>query len=112
MLIDQLSPQSNLFAGRDIQIIDMCNYLRENCTEAYAIVLFGSYARRDNKLTSDLDILLLTKEEIGRYRRSDLVSYADLHDTDLIIYTLDKFRESECLLANRIRKEGLVLWKA
>ena len=112
MLIDQLSAQSNIFFDKDEKILTVCKYLCKSCTNPAAVILFGSYARGDNRLTSDLDILLLTNDEIGRDERAELVSYTDLQDVDLVIYTKETFKQSKCLLVERIKKEGVVLWEA
>ena len=48
--------------------------LKEEVEGLCYIILFGSYARGEEKATSDLDILLLTEQEIPREIRGGLSS--------------------------------------
>ncbi len=56
-----------------LQALDILSAVYQNCNQIYAgriqdAILYGSYARGDNKETSDIDILLtadLTQEEIS-----------------------------------------------
>lgn len=80
----------------------------ENCQK---IVLFGSYARADYNATSDLDIMVLTKTEVPRELRGELCSFFDENNADLIFYTTDAFENSQVLLVQRIREEGILLWQ-
>lgn len=75
------------------------------------IILFGSYARGEEKSTSDLDILVLTEQEISREIRGGLSSEFEEENIDLLFYTMKQFELSDCLLVSQIRKEGIVIWK-
>lgn len=75
------------------------------------IILFGSYARGEEKSTSDLDILVLTEQEISREIRGGLSSEFEEENIDLVFYTMKQFELSDCLLVSQIRKEGIVIWK-
>ena len=75
------------------------------------IILFGSHARGEEIATSDLDIMAITKEETERLLRGELCSKFDENNMDLVFYTLEQFRESECLLVQQVKQEGIVLWK-
>lgn len=79
------------------------------------VILFGSCARNQIRVGSDLDLLVITKEVLERDVRgelsSDLEEEKDGISTDVVFYTAQEFRDSECLLVKQIRKEGLLLWE-
>lgn len=75
------------------------------------IVLFGSYARAEYKVGSDLDILILSDDEIPRELRGELCSRFEELNSDLVFYTNDVFYESNSLLVQQIRRDGVLLWK-
>lgn len=75
------------------------------------VILFGSYARGEEKATSDLDLLLLTAEPVERLVRGGLCSSFEEENIDLVFYTTEQFRESECLLVQQVNKEGIIIWK-
>lgn len=75
------------------------------------IILFGSYAKGEEKATSDLDLLVLTEQELPRELRGGLSSEFEEANMDLVFYTVKQFKDSDCLLVSQIRKEGIVIWK-
>jgi predicted nucleotidyltransferase len=89
----------------------MTDMILQTVSGVQKIVLFGSYARFEQTAVSDIDILVLTECEVAREIRGDLCSKFDELNSDLIFYTDEKFRNSDCLLVKQIRKEGVLLWK-
>lgn len=85
--------------------------LKEEVEGIRYIILFGSYARGEEKATSDLDILVLAEQEIPREIRGGLSSEFEEENIDLVFYTMKQFEASDCLLVSQIRKEGIVVWK-
>lgn len=85
--------------------------LKEELDSLHYIILFGSYARGDEKATSDLDLLVLTEQEISREIRGGLCSEFEEENMDLIFYTMKQFEDSDCLLVSEVRKEGIVIWR-
>lgn len=83
----------------------------EQIPEVTRIILFGSYARFEQKATSDLDILALTSTEISRDVRGELCSIFEEKNSDLIFYTKEQFESSNRKIAQEIRKDGILLWK-
>lgn len=81
-----------------------------------AVVLFGSCARNQMTVASDLDLLILTEKPLGQDVRGELSS--DLAEqkkgvaTDLVFYTVAEFESSDCRLVQEIRRDGLILWEA
>lgn len=81
-----------------------------------SIVLFGSYARGDAKVGSDLDIALITKENFTRNDKITIQSLLDDFNNDLEVNLFCTNREKvnntlDILNANYwIREEGIILW--
>jgi predicted nucleotidyltransferase len=76
------------------------------------IILFGSYARMEYHVGSDLDLLVLTDCEISREQRGHLHSVFEEQGADLVFYTVSEIQESTCHFVKEIRKEGVLLWKS
>lgn len=75
------------------------------------IILFGSYARMEQTIKSDLDLMAVTSGHPDRLLRGELCSEFDEENIDLVFYDVDVFRRSDCLLVSQVKKEGIVLWK-
>lgn len=79
------------------------------------LILFGSCARNQMKVGSDIDLLLLTGAPVPQSVRGELSS--DLAEekngvaTDLIFYTLNEFQQADSLFARQIKKDGIMLWE-
>lgn len=76
------------------------------------IILFGSYARMEQTVHSDFDILVLSCEEVPREVRGELCSVFEEMGADLLFYTKQVFSSSETLLVKKVRSEGILLWKS
>lgn len=76
------------------------------------VILFGSYARYEQKATSDLDILALTVWETPRETRGELCSVFNEYNADLIFYTNQSFESSSCLFVTQVKRDGILLWKS
>lgn len=85
--------------------------LTENIPLLEYIILFGSYARADEKATSDIDLLVITGGETERLLRGELCSKFEEENVDLVFYTAEQFTESQCLFVKRVKEEGIVLWR-
>lgn len=75
------------------------------------IVLFGSYARGEEKVGSDYDILALTKKSVDREIQSEFRSEFEEKHADLLFLSNIEFDASDALLVKQIRKDGVLLWK-
>ncbi|MEG1742485.1 MAG: nucleotidyltransferase domain-containing protein [Acetivibrio sp.] len=86
-------------------------YLMETLQRPEYIILFGSYARGEEKAGSDMDLLVITKREVDRILKGKLCSRFEEKNMDLVFYTRDTFQTSQCLLVQQVKQEGIVLWK-
>lgn len=93
---------------------DMTYLLSYQDIEIKQIILFGSCARGDCKVTSDLDILLITKESIQRQIRGDIASELeeelDQVRTDVVFYSEAVFEQSDSLFIKQVRKDGIIIY--
>ena len=81
------------------------------------VILFGSYARGEQQVDSDLDICILVPELT--YRRADMEIDAACAiregfplPMDILLYTHDEFEEKakkKFLVQHQIKNEGIVL---
>lgn len=79
------------------------------------IVLFGSCANGKLKITSDIDLLIITKEKPDQLLRGDIAS--ELAEpirnvaTDAMFYTIDEIKSGKSLFLKQVMEEGIVIWK-
>ena len=94
--------------------MDIDTILKSGVPDITNIILFGSCARGNIKITSDLDLLVLTKEPVNRSVKGELCAACDEAyrkvTTDLVFYTESGFNTSDCLLVRNIKKDGVVVW--
>lgn len=92
-------------------IREKTQYLIKRVPNLEYIILFGSFARMEQTIKSDIDLLAVSSGMPDRLLRGDLCSEFEQENMDLIFYDLDVFRKSDCLFVSQIKKEGIVLWK-
>lgn len=77
------------------------------------VLVFGSVARLDLHVGSDIDLIALTKYELGASVSAHLRSEMELLETgicvDLVVMSEEKFVSSQDRFIARVREEGLVL---
>ncbi|RKI23662.1 nucleotidyltransferase domain-containing protein [bacterium 1xD8-6] len=105
--VEQL-PFGGLVKAQLHDLVQMLIDARIGCEK---IVLFGSYARAEQTVSSDFDILVLSPQHISREIKGELCSKFEEKNSDLIFYRSSDFESSDTLLAERIREEGVLLWK-
>lgn len=88
----------------------LIDYALSKSNKIQKIILFGSTARAERKVTSDLDILFITYCLEDRYIKGDIASFYDMHNADAVFYSEDQLRDSECLFVRQVRKDGVLLW--
>ncbi len=96
--------------SRDLEYI-----LQSNIQNLLFIVLFGSCVNGKIKVTSDIDLMIVTDSRIHRSQKgsiaANLEEAVDGVSTDVIFYTIDDLRNGRSLFLKQIIKEGVVLWK-
>ncbi|NLP34973.1 MAG: nucleotidyltransferase domain-containing protein [Clostridiales bacterium] len=94
---------------------DIDYILKSGINSLEYIVLFGSCANGKLKITSDIDLLIITKEKPDQLLRGDIAS--ELAEpiknvaTDAIFYTIDEIKYGKSLFLKQVIKEGVVIWK-
>lgn len=111
-VIDKLSlpDKINNKLKNDIDFI-----MAQNIKELLYIVLFGSCARLEYNINSDIDLLLITSKELSRIKKGEIRSELDKINgitTDIVFYVKEDFQKSDCLLVRQIKKGGIVLWRS
>ena len=98
------------------KIIEDCQCIFDKSIEDLLyIVLFGSCARGNLDINSDVDLLIITKSMIDREIKIDLDHELDEEkdgvSTDVVFYDLETYLRSEGLLVKEIKKYGKILWE-
>ncbi|MFI3209286.1 MAG: nucleotidyltransferase domain-containing protein, partial [Eubacteriales bacterium] len=82
--------------------------------ELKSIILFGSCARKELRVSSDIDLLVITAEPLERSLRGELASVLeediDHVKTDCIFYTQEQYINSTRIFTQQIKNEGIVLY--
>lgn len=80
------------------------------------IVLFGSCARGNLDINSDVDLLVITKNKIDKNIKMDLHHELDEAiegvSTDIVFYDINTYRQSDCLFIREVKKCGKILWRS
>lgn len=102
-------PYNNNIKSILSEIILHCKSIVPN---SIAVILFGSYARYEQNLYSDLDILVLTDGEFTRLQRGELRNTLEDYKAGLVMFSIKDFFEQKSNLVRQIRKDGVILWQA
>nr|WP_307992764.1 nucleotidyltransferase domain-containing protein [uncultured Niameybacter sp.] len=82
--------------------------------EIEQIILFGSCARGNYKVTSDIDLLMITKESLERYIRGDISSELEEEveqvSTDIVFYSNKIFQEADSLFIKQVKQDGIIIY--
>ncbi len=86
-------------------------------SEPEKIILFGSQARGDSTISSDMDLFIVAHTDLPRYKRP-IPFYRALHGLgvakDIIVYTPDEvedWKTASCSLVATVLGEGKVLYE-
>lgn len=79
------------------------------------ILLFGSCARNSIRVTSDIDLLVITSYPLERTMCGEIASVLeeeiDKVHTDVIFYTHEQYENSTRLFTQQVKREGIVLYE-
>jgi uncharacterized protein len=105
-----------MYKNKDLEIIIKV-ILAE--IEPSQIILFGSYARGDQHELSDIDLMILTEENISRTQKLELIyklqkAFLDLnYKIDLVLKNLgdyNKYKNYIGTINYSVSQKGKVLW--
>jgi predicted nucleotidyltransferase len=106
------------FADRD-KVFDLARktarQIADQNPEVLKILLFGSFARGDYGLRSDLDLLIVLRasDEAAHERLSRFLAYTPMYPTDMLVYTNEELRTrisgGDAFLARALR-ESIQIW--
>ena len=65
----------------------LIDYALSKSNKIHKIILFGSSARAEQKVTSDIDLLFITSGLEDRYAKGDTASFYDMHNADAVFYS-------------------------
>ena len=86
-------------------------------TKAQAVVLFGSYARNQAGMQSDVDLLVIAESDLPRHKRGrqlHLMFKPYPFPMDILVYTpreVEAEREFELSFISRVLREGKRLYE-
>ncbi len=99
------------------KIVDIANQIIK-LTDPKKIILFGSYARNDNKQGSDIDLLVVMPDGTHRRKTAQFL-YKNIHSYgtpfDIIVCTiedLEKHKDNIGLIYKSILADGVILYAA
>ena len=90
----------------------LVDYTNNVVDDVVGIVLFGSYARCEQNMRSDIDICILTKGSFTRLQRGTVSAEYDEYGVDVVMFPVSEFFSSKSKLVKQILKDGVVIWKA
>ncbi len=94
---------------------DITYLLQYSIDSLEQIVLFGSCAHGQSRVTSDIDLLLITTTSLPRMDRAEISSTLeealDEVHTDVVFYTREQFDDSNRLIVTQIKNEGVILYE-
>lgn len=78
--------------------------------------IFGSGATGKLRASSDLDLLILTKQSVKqRVLRAELSEQLDMEydgvSTDCVFYTMESFQTGQDTFSMELRRDSVVVWK-
>ena len=85
-------------------------------TNAERVILFGSYARGDATEQSDVDLMIVAKSDLPRFKRSrELYKLLRPHPfaMDIVVYTpqeIEKGKRTDVSFVSNVFKEGKTLY--
>ncbi len=80
---------------------------------AVRVYLFGSWARKTNVVSSDIDLALVFTEGSDRFQsvlRAQRALWPRRHPLDLVAFTEREIAEGRSMLARAVAKEGKLLY--
>ncbi|MBI4919279.1 nucleotidyltransferase domain-containing protein [archaeon] len=114
----ELFKQEKTIQRKGVVMVNVWNVLEQVLSqlrkEVSLILLFGSHARGEATITSDIDLLIIPKEKINFQNQKDKIEDIDKRITPLILNleTLKAHVKNETPLIQNIKKDGILLFKS
>lgn len=102
MVISLLDYVVHSFENREKEVLKLIEKYQVSYEE---IGIFGSYARKDYKATSDLDFCIITENKPDRYISGMLRSDAEDLKADIVYVTKEYFETSTTPFAQNLRRD-------
>ena len=99
-------PAKEMFKEREQKVLSM---IKTSLDEYIEIGIFGSYARGDCNVTSDIDFYVIVEERPSRYVTGEIRANAEILKVDIVFITRKYFEESEDLLIKNIKRDRRIL---
>lgn len=93
------------------EICDIVNLIISKVDGVLGVILFGSMARGDYNLYSDIDFAVITKSPVDYATRCDVATDIADYGDDVVFYTIGTFVRSKSWSAQNISRDGVMLWK-
>ncbi len=91
------------------------NALNLNLNYLTKIILFGSCARNEIKLGSDIDLMYITNKKLNDVKERTLLygtDPLDKIDVDIVIYTEEELARKENKFTDFIHRDGIIIWES
>ena len=127
--VEYVSLKKEKYIGTDYRKLNIPEHYKSNiaqvlktCEEAdissqiNQILLFGSCAKQTTHKGSDIDILIITDNQLDSRNKAEFIylvnsKLIDDIDVDIIFYTVNSYLDGEMPLTKAIKKSNLVLYK-
>lgn len=91
-------------------------FVINTCKDLYEIRIFGSCATGSYRASSDIDLLIITKDKVEDYSLRGLIQETldksiDGVSTDVVFYTVESYLGGQDLFSKELRKDSYLLWK-
>ena len=83
--------------------------IEEAIPEAIEVGLFGSYARDQHTLLSDIDFYVVTPTKLDRHRISELRCNMDEENMDVFFMSKEYYDTSEDIIVKNIKRDRRIL---
>lgn len=91
--------------------IPLNNFLKEIPKEIYTIIIFGSAARKDERKESDIDLVVVSENNIDLKKNKKEGEVISTHAISIFQYSIKDFIENKEDILIQARKTGFPIYK-
>ena len=85
--------------------------IKDSMPEAIEIGVFGSYARNEHTMLSDIDFYVICDSYPSRDMTSELRDVAEDHNIDIVFMSKNYFDNEDTLLIRNIKRDRRILYE-